>query len=342
MLNAAESADTDGDGTGDNADKDDDGDGVPDYRDAFPKNPREYLDSDGDGIGDWLDVDDDNDNITDQKEFEYYIGSMFGSLNWTVSLLIQNLSSHVGNLSAAELRELQKAFNGLTADLLAVQADLEAFSGETGAALSGMLSSLSQRLDGVNRTLQARLVYQEQLSAENRDRLSGEITDLLDALGMAEANLSYENEELSEALSALSGLTRELSAKELDETGRRLQSLSGNLSGVDRSLSERLAALGANLTAQAAAQKSDADEIDRALQDLAKLDSVLDDLESTRAGLAEGDRKTRDAVGAGSDRSAGLMNLNTALMAVVLALTAAVAVLLFRQRPRKAPPGPQA
>jgi hypothetical protein len=342
MLDAAESADTDGDGIGDNADKDDDGDGVPDSRDAFPKNPREYLDSDGDGIGDWLDVDDDNDNLTDQREFELYLGSMFGSLNWTLNSLIQNLSSHVGNLSAAELRELQKAFNALTADLLAVQADLEAFSGETGTALSGMLSSLSQRLDGVNRTLQARLAYQEQLSAENRDRLSREIADLLDALEMAEANLSYENEDLSGAVSALSGLTRELSARELDETGRRLQSLSGNLSGVDRSLSERLAALGANLSAAAAAQKADTDEIDKALQDLAKLDSVLDDLESTRAGLAEGDKKTRDAVSAGSDRNAGLANLNTALMVVVLVLVVAVAVLLFRQRPPKAPAGPEA
>ena len=40
-LDAAESVDTDSDGTGNSADTDDDGDGVEDSSDAFPLDPAE-------------------------------------------------------------------------------------------------------------------------------------------------------------------------------------------------------------------------------------------------------------------------------------------------------------
>ena len=53
---AAESVDTDGDGTGDNADTNDDGDSALDVDDAFPLDASETLDTDGDGIGDNADI----------------------------------------------------------------------------------------------------------------------------------------------------------------------------------------------------------------------------------------------------------------------------------------------
>ena len=83
----SETADTDGDGTGNNADTDDDndgtadnkdafpldssetadvdGDGVGDNRDAFPSDSTETADTDGDGEGDNADTDDDNDGTPD-------------------------------------------------------------------------------------------------------------------------------------------------------------------------------------------------------------------------------------------------------------------------------------
>ena len=63
--NSAETVDTDGDGTGNNADTDDDNDGVLDTDDAFPLDDSETLDSDGDGIGNNSDDDKDNDGIPD-------------------------------------------------------------------------------------------------------------------------------------------------------------------------------------------------------------------------------------------------------------------------------------
>ena len=48
-LDAAESVDTDSDGTGNNADNDDDGDGVEDSSDAFPLDAAESVDTDDDG-----------------------------------------------------------------------------------------------------------------------------------------------------------------------------------------------------------------------------------------------------------------------------------------------------
>ena len=67
-LNASESADTDGDGIGDNADGDDDGDGVSDENDAFPLDAAENVDTDGDGLGDNADADDDGDSVPDADD----------------------------------------------------------------------------------------------------------------------------------------------------------------------------------------------------------------------------------------------------------------------------------
>jgi hypothetical protein len=50
---------------------DTDGDGVPDYLDAFPSDPAETLDTDGDGTGNNADKDDDGDEMPDAWENQY-------------------------------------------------------------------------------------------------------------------------------------------------------------------------------------------------------------------------------------------------------------------------------
>ncbi|MDC1329868.1 thrombospondin type 3 repeat-containing protein, partial [Pseudomonadales bacterium] len=67
-LDAAESIDTDADGTGNNADTDDDNDGVADSADAFPLDATETLDTDSDGTGNNADTDDDNDGVLDEAD----------------------------------------------------------------------------------------------------------------------------------------------------------------------------------------------------------------------------------------------------------------------------------
>jgi hypothetical protein len=59
--------DLDGDGVAEN-DPDADGDGIPNERDAFPLDKKESADTDGDGTGDNKDTDDDNDGSPDAVE----------------------------------------------------------------------------------------------------------------------------------------------------------------------------------------------------------------------------------------------------------------------------------
>lgn len=66
--------DTDGDKIGDVFDDDDDNDGVPDRKDAFPKDSNEWKDSDGDGIGDNSDPDYNGNGIPDDMEVPVVIG----------------------------------------------------------------------------------------------------------------------------------------------------------------------------------------------------------------------------------------------------------------------------
>ncbi len=64
--------DWDADGQNDLIDPDDDNDGVTDVNDAFPQDPAESADSDGDGIGDNADLDDDmdEDGIPDASDWD--------------------------------------------------------------------------------------------------------------------------------------------------------------------------------------------------------------------------------------------------------------------------------
>ncbi len=48
-----------------------DNDGIPDDLDAFPNDPNEWADSDGDGTGNNADLDDDNDGLLDVEETEF-------------------------------------------------------------------------------------------------------------------------------------------------------------------------------------------------------------------------------------------------------------------------------
>ena len=60
--------DSDGDSTPDCIDQDDDNDSYPDTQDLFPLDPNEWADTDGDTTGDNADTDDDNDGYSDQDE----------------------------------------------------------------------------------------------------------------------------------------------------------------------------------------------------------------------------------------------------------------------------------
>ena len=62
--------DSDRDGIGDNQDLDDDNDGYNDTEDSFPNNASEHNDNDLDGIGDNQDLDDDNDGYHDSEDID--------------------------------------------------------------------------------------------------------------------------------------------------------------------------------------------------------------------------------------------------------------------------------
>ena len=97
----ADQIDTDGDGEGDACDADDDGDGTADVNDAFPLNPSETADSDGDGMGDNFEtkfglnpadpadaaLDADSDGLTNLEEFQRDRNPLFNEASAVQSIL---------------------------------------------------------------------------------------------------------------------------------------------------------------------------------------------------------------------------------------------------------------
>jgi hypothetical protein len=65
---ASKPPDLDGDGIPDEYDLDMDGDGVDNWRDKFPRNPKEYADTDGNGVGNSADGDSDGDGYSNVAE----------------------------------------------------------------------------------------------------------------------------------------------------------------------------------------------------------------------------------------------------------------------------------
>jgi predicted nucleic acid-binding Zn-ribbon protein len=375
-LNKNEWMDTDGDGTGDNADSDDDNDGVADNKDAFPKNPREYMDSDSDGIGDWLDPDDDNDGTADVVEWENSVNARFGNLDNAVSLALTtirgdladvktdleatmdgmetNIITEIGDLNTALSADIQSGVDNITmdlagmnaslaADLMAVKDDILADNDALETWLDLVLTALETEMDEANRSMHEAMTDLSDNIDDYYTTLDADMMEVMRQLAASEANLSDENLGLADDIAVLSQLMQDLNAETLDDLSAKLRDIAGNLSTFDEATAGSLSSLADDIDEFSQQTRSDTDEIDTTLEDLAKLDQLITDLEALNSDLEATEQSISDDVKTTHDEEMGRSLGNMMLSGVVLVLIIIVILLLImvrKDRNEYVPPPP--
>jgi hypothetical protein len=350
-LNSTETTDTDRDGLGNNVDTDDDNDGVNDTLDAFPLNPSEILDSDGDGIGDNLDPDDDNDNITDEQELMDAIGRQFTNVSTSIDLLrtfledeledvntsLQDSIDVLGNgfiqelmtVNASLADDIQTALDRIAGDIGALDASITTDIDDLGTWLSQVTMVLGNELASVNASLHANIDSLEGDVAGFYEALDDDLGQLSTVLVSVKGNLSSENKDIIEDIEALSELVSNMDEHSLSDLRDRLVDLATNLSGFDQDASARLMGIADNISTLKASASED---LETALENLQKLNTVLADLEQLDQDLSKAQQALDETVEDTSSEEMAKLNLNLGLLMVVIILVIVVLFLLQKTR----------
>lgn len=353
-LDKSESRDTDSDGIGDNADADDDNDGVNDTKDAFPLNPFEFADADKDGIGDNLDPDDDNDDKTDEEEMRTAIRrdmarittmatTVQASLNADLAGLNHSLHASLSKLDADFLAELEGLDSALASDiqsaLRSISRSMDSFNATVTGDITDLrgwldstLTALGVQLSGMNSTLNSQMDGMESRTEDLFGSLSDDLYLLMVGLARIEGDLGEEDADIIADIKALSEMTADLEEHTLTELGAVIDRLAANVSKYDSGTAANLEALSAEIVAFRTGTDEDVEGVNETLRNLAKLATILSELEALNASLAEAQSQLDATVTEASDDQGSQSGLNMVLIVIAMALMAVIILLVFSSR----------
>ncbi len=353
-LNATEAYDTDMDGVGDNGDPDDDNDGVPDTMDAFPKNPNEYSDLDGDGIGDNLDEDDDDDGIPDDVELLAQVKERLDNITRSLDLITSILSNDLGELNRslhstlsdlensflAELRQvnsslandIQTSFDGINLGIMGLNLSITGDINALEKWLDEVLRALDSSLQGANASLHSNLDDMENRNIQFLNGLRDDIISIHIQLVEMEGNLSNGSLMIRDDLVTLSELTTNLNEHTLSELSSLLDSLASDIEGLDAGLSEKLRGIASNITSFRADMGAELGDINQTLQDLEKLDTLINDLSDLDSDLGLAKKELDSSIDETGDKTQRSSMVIMGLVIVVLVLLTIILLLVVRLR----------
>ena len=323
------------------------------------------MDSDSDGIGDWLDPDDDNDGTADVVEWENSVKARFGNLDNAVSLTLTtirgdladvktdleatmdgmetNIITEIGDLNTDLSADIQSGVDSITmdlagmnaslaADLMAVKDDILADNEALETWLDLVLTALEMEMDEANRSMHEAMTDLSNDLDDYYTTLDADMMEVMRQLAASEANLSDENLGLAGDIATLSQMMQDLSAETLDDLSAKLRDIAGNLSDLDEATAGSLTDLADDIDDFSQQTRSDTDEIDSTLEDLAKLDQLITDLETLNSDLEATEQSISDDVLTTHDEQMGRSFVNMLLAGFVLVLIIIVILLLMMVR----------
>jgi beta propeller repeat protein len=367
-LNPLEWNDFDGDGIGDNADLDDDNDGVLDVDDPNPYNPIDGLQSAIDEINITIndvkntiaelqfDLDSLNESIADLHDTVNFLNQTIPIKINDLSLQLANVNESIQNtltgLNETNILAYLEAMNTtLAADisnlLSSITGDIIALDSSLSDQLTNLLNNMSTNDDALRDWLDVVLAAIDTNLTDTKSTLEGLLTDLdtyvagfndslqSDLIGISSAlqqhdkNTGQNHSDIHNILdSLLSGNAKDLDLKELKNT---LSNLVTNISLYNESIAQNIEKAVENIANFEDETGQKLNVINNTLDDLAKLDSILTDLEDLNSTL----KTAEDEIEASLDEiptdkkeeeeAFGIMQI---LLVIIMALLLVVILLL--------------
>ena len=238
---------------------DDDDDGVGNIDDAFPSNPNEYVDTDGDGMGDNLDPDMDGDGVDDLQDMFPLNATEW--LDTDLDGMGNNGDDDDDNDGILDIddEEPLNPLNSMDEKMDRILSRLTLMESTLIGRMNSVEVNIISRISSMNETVRSEL-------AESLVQILGRMDDF-------DWNLEHENGSLSKRIQAL----EENLTLDLDHMGEYLD-LSFEL--LRSYMDEINSTLG-----QGADDPINLTGIEEALDDLEKLDAIIEDLETIEEGL---------------------------------------------------------
>lgn len=310
-LNSSEYNDFDNDGIGDNTDSDDDNDGILDVDDLQPLNPLNKIESKLDDINNT--VNDMQDRIGDLSlELAQVNDSILTRITEAEAIILNNLGglndtqilSYLKGMNASLFDEIQSLLTSITNDIISMNSSL---SDELTTLLNTMttnddalrtwleivLSAIDSNLTAANDTLQSQL-----------GDLDATITTFYGNLDSAFDNISSDlqthdtstGQDHSDIVTILNGLQGDIGDADLEELKTMLTDLAQNVSTYNESLAGDIQEAIGNIGEFETQTIQQMAAINSTLDDLAKWEDILTELQDLDDALNTGNQQLQDSI----------------------------------------------
>jgi hypothetical protein len=308
-YNSGESSDFDGDGIGDNTDPDNDNDGLFNFEDTEPFNPLNEIQTTLDTLGN--DIKDiqanvsgikDDLNILNMSDLTNTINSLnatilsmwsdlgndMSNLENDLALVDANLAIDISNLDTSLKNEIQGALTTITNDISTMdQTQMQYLtsildnvtSGDVDALrtwLEAVLDILEQNLTETNKTLHEELANLDSDLSDYYSDILSDIGDVLTVLALHDINSGENHSDIKTILNDL--LTGGIGTEGFDDLITMLTNLALNLSSVNQSIANDLFDLVDEIETFQDDFEEGLQNISLTLDDMSKLQDILDDL----------------------------------------------------------------
>jgi hypothetical protein len=310
-LNSSEWNDFDNDGIGDNTDSDDDNDGILDVDDLEPLNPLNEIQSKLDDINNT--VNDIQNRIIDlSSELAQVNDSILTRISDAETIILNNLGglndtqilSYLQGMNASLFDEIQNLLTGITNDIITMNSSL---SDELTTLLNTMttnddalrtwleivLTAIDSNLTAANDTLQSQLGDLESTINTFYGNLDSDIGNISSDLQTHDTSSGQDHSDIIAILNDLPGGNGEI---DLEELKTMLTDLAQNVSTYNESLAGEIEEVINDIEHFETLTSQQMTAINDTLDDLAKAEDVLRELQDLDDALDTGNQQLQDSI----------------------------------------------
>jgi hypothetical protein len=310
-LNSSEWNDFDNDGIGDNADLDDDNDGILDVDDLEPFNPLNKIESKLDDIN--YTVNDMQNRINDLSlELAQVNDSILTRIAEAETIILDNLGGlnetqildYLQGMNASLFDEIQSLLASITNDIISMNSSL---SDELTTLLNTMttdddalrawleivLKAIDSNLTAANDTLQSQLLDIDATINTFYGNLESDIGNISSDLQIHDTSTGQDHSDIIDILNDLSAGGGEI---DLEELKTMLTDLANNVSTYNESLAGDIEDIIDDIGEFETLTSQQMAAINSTLDDLAKWEDVLGELQELDEALNEGNQQLQDSI----------------------------------------------